>query len=157
MIAAVVLLAIIVVARNNNSSSTTSPTTPASSAEATSAAPAETSAAPAASSSSDNMAPAGSGPEGIVAHGTSTGATILWKAPATATGLTSYNVEASANGAAYAMLATVPASQLSLNITKGDSAGWTSFKVSAVYGDGSTAVGTTVLGKNAFGLPGQYK
>jgi hypothetical protein len=103
------------------------------------------------------MAPAGSGPEGIVAHATSTGATILWKAPATATGLTSYNVEASANGGSYAMLATVPATQLSLNITKGDSAGWTSFKVSAVYGGGGTAVGTTVLGKNAFGLPGQYK
>jgi hypothetical protein len=103
------------------------------------------------------MAPAGSGPEGIVAHATSTGATILWKAPATATGLTSYNVEASANGGAYAMLATVPATQLSLNITKGDTAGWTSFKVSAVYSGGATAVGTTVLGKNAFGLSGQYK
>jgi hypothetical protein len=87
---------------------------------------------------------------GIVAHYTSTGATIFWQAPAGASGLTSYNVEIAANGGAFKLIATVPATQLSLNITKNGTNGWDSFKISAVYSDGSVVAG------KVFGLPGQY-
>ena len=89
-------------------------------------------------------------PVGIVAHYTSTGATIFWAAPSGAQGLTSYNVEIAANGGAFKLIATVPSTQLSLNITKGSTSGWDSFKVSAVYSDGSVVAG------KVFGLPGQY-
>jgi len=49
------------------------------------------------------------------------------------------------------LISTVPASQLSLDITKSDTAQWSSFKVSTVYDDG------TVVGGKVFGLPGQWK
>jgi len=89
-------------------------------------------------------------PSGIVAHYTSTGATIFWAAPAGATGLSNFNVEIAANGGSWKLISTVPASQLSLDITKGAADGWSSFRVSAVYSDGK------VVGGKVFGLPGQY-
>ena len=89
-------------------------------------------------------------PTGIVAHYTSTGATIFWAAPAGATGLSNFNVEIAANGGSWKLISTVPASQLSLDITKGAADGWSSFRVSAVYSDGK------VVGGKVFGLPGQY-
>ena len=89
-------------------------------------------------------------PVGIVAHYTSTGATIFWKADAAATGLTNFNIEVSSNAGAWKLISTVPATQTSLDITKQGTNGWMSFRVSAVYSDG-----TVVAGK-VFGLPGQY-
>jgi hypothetical protein len=89
-------------------------------------------------------------PTGIVAHYTSTGATIFWQPATGATGITNFNVEIASNGGAWKLISTVPASQLSLGVTKGASDGWCSFRVSAVYSDG-----TVVAGK-VFGLPGQY-
>jgi hypothetical protein len=67
-----------------------------------------------------------------------------------APGVANYNVEVRANNGAWKLISTVPASQLSLDITKNDTAGWSSFKVSSVYSDG-----TIVAGK-VFGLPGLY-
>jgi hypothetical protein len=115
--------------------------------EATPEASASTEATAAATSTADATHAA---PEGIVAHYTSTGATIFWKAPAGVSGLTNYNVEIASNGGAWKLISTVPASQLSLDITKGDTTGWCSFRVSAVYSDGK------VVGGKVFGLPGQY-
>ena len=112
--------------------------TPAASAAATPSASASASAAPAAGQAA---------PTGIVAHYTAKGATIFWVA---APGVANYNVEISSNNGAWKLISTVPASQLSLDITKSDTAGWSSFKVSSVYSDG-----TVVAGK-VFGLPGQY-
>jgi len=89
-------------------------------------------------------------PTAIVAHYTSTGATIFWQPEAGATGITNFNVEIASNGGAWKLISTVPASQLSLGVTKGATDGWSSFRVSAVYSDG-----TVVAGK-VFGLPGQY-
>jgi hypothetical protein len=122
------------------------------SASASPAASATSSAAPAASNSAaaTSGSSADQAPVGIVAHYTPTGATIFWSAPAGAQGLTSYNVEVAANGGAFKLIATVPATQTSLNITKNAVSGWDSFKISAVYSDG-----TVVAGK-VFGLPGQY-
>lgn len=155
VIAAIVILALVVVARNSSSkteSAAPAPTASASaepSASTTTDATAQTTATPEASATAS--ASGHDAPVGIVAHYTAKGATILWKAPATTTGLASYNVEMSVAGGAYKLLSTVPASQLSLDITKTDTAQWSSFKVSTVYDDG-----TVVAGK-VFGLPGLYE
>lgn len=90
-------------------------------------------------------------PVGIVAHYTAKGATIFWKAPAASAGISNYNVEISIAGGAFKLISTVPASQLSLDVTKTDTAQWSSFKVSTVYEDG------TVVGGKVFGLPGLYE
>jgi hypothetical protein len=89
-------------------------------------------------------------PVGIVAHYTAKGATIFWAPPQGATGLTSYNVAAASNGGEFKLIATVPATQLSLDVTKNGTDGWVSFKISAVYSDGNIVAG------KVFGLPGQY-
>ena len=150
VIAGIALLAVAVVSRNHSTTTTPAPAASAS-------ADASMEATPAASASSDATAAAPApadathaAPEGIVAHYTSTGATIFWTAPAGASGLTNYNVEIASNGGAWKLVSTVPASQLSLDITKGDTTGWCSFRVSAVYSDGK------VVGGKVFGLPGQY-
>ena len=93
-------------------------------------------------------------PGGVVAHFyKATGkTTIFWKAPMAVDGLTGYSIEASANGGEWKMLSTVPADQLSLDITKGESASadWTSFRVSSVYSD------SQVASAKPFGLAGLY-
>ena len=98
------------------------------------------------------------GPVGINSRLTATGATISWKAPTAVEGLTTYNVEISVSNGEWKLLSAVPAMQLSLDVTKGESSGnaWTSFRVSSVYSDAQTVIGITVLGKDAFGLSGIY-
>jgi len=153
VLAGIIVLALVVVSRNASStkSATTEPTPSASSAtssmpeaSAPASAPASTAATPSAPSAGH------AAPQGIVAHYTATGATIFWMAPSDATGISNYNVEISANGGTWKLISTVPTSQLSMDITKGDTAGWSSFRVSSVYSDG------TVVGGKVFGLPGQY-
>ena len=90
-------------------------------------------------------------PLGIVAHYTADGATIFWNATTAADGLKGYSVEVSSNGGAFSELATVGTDVTKYDITKSDTNGWMSFKVSAVYNDGQKAEG------KVFGLPGQYK
>ena len=155
VIAGIALLAVAVISRNHSTTTTTpAPETSASSEASMAATPeasASTEATAAATSTATSTADAThAAPEGIVAHYTSTGATIFWKAPAGASGLTNYNVEIASNGGAWKLISTVPASQLSLDITKGATDGWCSFRVSAVYSDGK------VVGGKVFGLPGQY-
>ena len=89
-------------------------------------------------------------PEAIVAHYTSSGATIFWKAPTPADQLTNYNIEISISAGPWKLISTVPASQMSLDVTKVNSKGWTSFRVSTVYSDGQ------IVGGKVFGLPGNY-
>ena len=90
-------------------------------------------------------------PLGIVAHYTADGATIFWNATTAADGLKGYSVEFAANGGAFTEVATVGMDVTKYDITKSDTTGWTSFKISAVYADGQKAEG------KVFGLPGQYK
>ena len=90
-------------------------------------------------------------PLGIVAKYTATGATIFWNATTAADGLKGYSIEFSSNGGSFSEVATVGTDVLKYDITKSDTAGWTSFKISAVYNDGQKAEG------KVFGLPGQYK
>lgn len=89
-------------------------------------------------------------PQGVVAQYTATGATIFWKAPTAVDGLTGYNIEISLSNGPWKLISTVPATQMSLDVTKGDTTGWTSFRVSSVYSDSQTA------SAKAFGLPGSY-
>ncbi len=90
-------------------------------------------------------------PLGIVAKYTATGATIFWNATTAADGLKGYSIEFSSNGGSFNEVATVGTDVFKYDITKSDTAGWTSFKISAVYNDGQKAEG------KVFGLPGQYK
>jgi glucan-binding YG repeat protein len=148
VLAGIVVLALVVVSRNSSSTkNTTAEPTPA----ASSAASTPEASAPASEPASPSAPSAGHfEPVGIVAHYTATGATIFWAAPSDATGIANYNVEIRPNGGTWKLITTVPASQLSLDITKGDSTGWCSFRVSTVYSD------STVVGGKVFGLPGQY-
>lgn len=94
------------------------------------------------------------GPTGIVAQYTKSdksAATIFWKAPASTEGVTGYAIQIQRNGGARADLSSTPATQFSLDITKSDTSGWTSFIVRTVYSDG------TVTDGKVFGLPGQWQ
>jgi hypothetical protein len=89
-------------------------------------------------------------PLGIVAKYTAEGATIFWDATTAAEGLKGYSIEVSSNGGEFTELVMLGVDATQHNITKSDTEGWMSFKVSAVYNDGQKAEG------KVFGLPGQY-
>ena len=161
VIIGIVAIAMLVVVRNHKATTSTPDTsaTPTVSA-APSTTPTNTS-SPAAmdpASATPSAAPTGStpttasdlAPVGIVAHYTSTGARIFWFPATGSKGLTTYNVEAASSGGAFKLLATIPSTQLSIDVTESDTNGWTSFKISAIYSDGNTVAG------KVFGLPGQY-
>jgi hypothetical protein len=76
---------------------------------------------------------------------------ITWKAPAASAGLTGYKVEVRVNRGEWAVKSEVPADQLSIEFSKTDSMGETSFRVSSVYSDGQEAVG------NTFGFSGVFE
>ena len=140
LVIGVLAIGAIMMSKGSDSSSTATPT-PTESASA-SATPTESSSA----SVSTTAAPLG-----IVAHYTADGATIFWNATTAADGLKGYSVEVSSNGGSFTELATVGADVTKYDITKSDTNGWMSFKISAVYNDGQKAEG------KVFGLPGQYK
>ncbi|KGA14931.1 hypothetical protein GM51_16110 [freshwater metagenome] len=153
VVIAVVLLAIIVVSRNGSTETQTA------APEATATAQASQEAEPTAEASSEASAEAttstvvdqgGSEPVGIVAQYTSSGATIFWKAPTDGAAVSNYNVEIRSNGGTWKLITTVPADQYSIDITKGETTGWASFRISSVLEDG------TVDGGKVFGLPGQW-
>ena len=153
VVIAVVLLAIIVVSRNGSTETQTA------APEATATAQASQEAEPTAEESSEASAEAttstvvdqgGSEPVGIVAQYTSSGATIFWKAPTDGAAVSNYNVEIRSNGGTWKLITTVPADQYSIDITKGETTGWASFRISSVLEDG------TVDGGKVFGLPGQW-
>ena len=140
LVIGVLAIGAIMISKGSDSSSTATPT-PTESASA-SATPTESSSASVSSTAA---------PLGIVAHYTADGATIFWNATTAADGLKGYSVEVSSNGGSFSELATVGADVTKYDITKSDTNGWMSFKISAVYNDGQKAEG------KVFGLPGQYK
>mgnify|MGYP002631604699 CR=1 FL=1 len=149
VVIAVVLLAIIVVSRNGSTETQTA------APEATATAQASQEAEPTAEASAEATTSTvvdqgGSEPVGIVAQYTSSGATIFWKAPTDGAAVSNYNVEIRANGGTWKLITTVPADQYSIDITKGETTGWASFRISSVLEDG------TVDGGKVFGLPGQW-
>ena len=90
-------------------------------------------------------------PMRIRAHYSSGGATIYWIAPPIIDQLTNYQVEISISAGPWKLIATVPTSQLFLEVKKVNSKGWTSFRISSTYSDGQH------VGGNVFGLPGEYQ
>jgi hypothetical protein len=77
--------------------------------------------------------------------------TISWKAPSASAGLTGYKVEVRVNRGEWEVKSEVPADQLSIDFSKTDSMGETSFRVSSVYSDGQEAIG------NTFGFSGVFE
>ncbi|MEY4082480.1 MAG: hypothetical protein RLZZ389_747, partial [Actinomycetota bacterium] len=91
-------------------------------------------------------------PTKFVALKSEDGLKLRWLAPSAVEGLTGYNLEIRANGTGdWTVIATLPADQLTQNVTKASDSGWTQFRVSSVYADGQTASAT------AFGIPGEFK
>jgi hypothetical protein len=110
------------------------------------------SAEPTATESTGPAVAAVEAPTKFVALKSPDGLKLRWIAPTAVDGLTGYNVEIRANGAGeWTVIATVPADQLTQNVTKASDSGWTQFRVSSVYSDGQTASAT------AFGIPGEFK
>lgn len=112
---------------------------------------AEPSATPSESEEPTEAVAAVEAPTKFVALKSEDGLKLRWLAPSAVEGLTGYNVEIRANGTGdWTVIATVPADQLTQNVTKASDSGWTQFRVSSVYSDGQTASAT------AFGIPGEF-
>ena len=75
---------------------------------------------------------------------------ITWKAPAATAGLTGYKFEVRSGRGEWKESGVLPATQLSIEFTKGSADGSTSFRVSSVYSDGQIATA------KAFGFSGQF-
>ena len=75
---------------------------------------------------------------------------ITWKAPAATAGLTGYKFETRSGMGEWKEAGTFPATQLSVELSKGSADGSTSFRVSSVYSDGQIATA------KAFGFAGQF-
>ena len=144
VVVGILVLAIAVISRNSSSDSTTVTPTPVASESA------EPTEQPTEQSGSEPIT-AYEAPVGIVSIYNETGATVNWKAPAAADGITGYNVELRDNGIGeWKLVATVPATQFSQQITKNDTTGWVQVKVSTVYSDGEVVAG------KIHGLPGSW-
>jgi len=123
---------------------------PEATAEATAEATEE--AAPEATAEATEAAASGAAPTRFIGNW-SDGASkmvlnLTWRAPAGE--VTAYKVEISFNGGAWSELAELPATQLSQEVMKSSDDKYTSFRVSAIYSDGS--VGTA----KAFGFKGTF-
>ena len=75
---------------------------------------------------------------------------ITWRAPAATAGLTGYKFETRSGMGEWKESGVLPATQLSIEFTKGSADGSTSFRVSSVYSDGQIATA------KAFGFSGQF-
>jgi hypothetical protein len=75
---------------------------------------------------------------------------ITWRSPAATSGLTGYKFETRSGMGEWTEAGTFPATQLSVELTKGSADGSTSFRVSSVYSDGQIATA------KAFGFAGQF-
>jgi hypothetical protein len=75
---------------------------------------------------------------------------ITWRAPSATAGLTGYKFEVRSGMGEWKESGMLPATQLSVELTKGSADGSTSFRVSSVYSDGQMAAA------KAFGFAGQF-
>ena len=147
VVAGIVILAAIVMSQSGSESDDGAAPTPSMSQ---SAEPTE----PATPEPTESPAPVAAveAPSKFVALTSADGLKLRWIAPMATDGLTGYNVEVRANGVGdWMVIATVPADQLTQNVTKSGDAGWTQFRVSSVYSDGQSASATV------FGIPGEFK
>ena len=155
VVAGIVILAAIVWSKSGSDSDDSATPAPSisQSAEPTESATAEpTESATAEPTESAAPVVAVEAPSKFVALKSGDGLKLRWVAPSAVDGLTGYNVDVRANGAGdWMTIATVPADQLTQNVTKSSDTGWTQFRVSSVYSDGQVASATV------FGIPGEFK
>ena len=151
----VAILTAIVASQQSSNKSTTSTPTPAASASASaSASPvASASASPAASTDTSNAATTGEAPSRFIGNwkdaSTKSVLVLSWKAPMG--DVKGYKVEIAPNGGAWKEISQIPSTQLSFELSKTSDSQYTSFRVSAIYADGSLGVA------KAFGFAGQYE
>ena len=155
VVAGIVILAAIVWSKSANKSDDEAAPAPSisQSAEPTESATAEpTESATAEPTESATTVAAVEAPSKFVALKSADGLKLRWIAPMAVDGLTGFNVEVRANGNGdWVTIATVPADQLTQNVTKSGDAGWTQFRVTSVYSDGQLA------SAKVFGIPGEFK
>jgi hypothetical protein len=156
LIAAIIgiaLLAVIVISRPASNDDGAAPAATASASE--SAAPEMSEAAtPAASQSASTEAVAAvEAPGRFIGNwkdSTKSVMVITWRAPSATAGLTGYKFEVRSGMGEWKESGMLPATQLSVELTKGSTDGSTSFRVSSVYSDGQIATA------KAFGFAGQF-
>jgi len=111
------------------------------------------SASPEASTDTTNAATTGEAPTKFIGNwkdaSTKEVLVLSWRAPAG--DVTGYKVEIAPNGGAFQEVSQIPATQLSFELTKSSDSQYTSFRVSAIYADGTIGVA------KAFGFAGQYE
>ncbi|CAB4702810.1 unannotated protein [freshwater metagenome] len=150
VVAGIVILAAIVWSKSGSNGDDAAAPAPSISASATpsisaSATPSESASAPAVS--------AVEAPSKFVALKSTDGLKLRWLAPMAIDGLTGYNVEIRANGVGdWTTIASVPADQLTQNVTLNSAVGWTQFRITSVYSDGQMASYA-----KPFGIPGEFK
>ena len=144
-----ILVGIVASQQSKTSTTTTEDPTPAASASPA----ASESASPAASTDTTNAATSGEAPSRFIGNwkdaSTKTVLVLSWKAPAG--DVTGYKVEIAPNGGAWKEISQVPATQFSFDLNKTSDSSYTSFRVSAIYADGTLGVA------KAFGFAGQYE
>ena len=153
IIVAIILLAVVVITRPDSDSDDAAPApTPAASATASEEPTEEPSAQPTEEATSAPVTDV-EGPQAVGNWKDSTKSVMIisWKAPTASAGLTGYKVEIRVNRGEWVVKSEVPSDQLSIDFSKTDSSGETSFRVSSVYSDGQEAVG------NAFGFSGVFE
>ena len=158
LIAAIIgiaLLAVIVISRPASNNDDAAPTATPSASASESAAPEMSEAAtPAASESAMTEAVAAvEAPGRFIGNwkdATKSVMVITWKAPTATAGLTGYKFEVRSGMGEWKESGMLPATQLSVELTKGSADGSTSFRVSSVYSDGQIATA------KAFGFAGQF-
>ena len=153
IIVAIILLAVLVVTRPDSESDDAAPT-PAATATATPTE--EASEEPAVEPTEEATSAPVESVEGPAAVGNwkdsaKSVMSISWKTPEASAGLTGYKVEIRVNRGEWVVKSEVPADQLSIDFSKTDSSGETSFRVSSIYSDGQEAVG------NTFGFSGVFE
>ena len=145
----IALLAVIVISRPASNNDDAAPTATPSASE--SAAP-EMSEAATPSASSEAVA-AVEAPSKFIGNWKDSAKSVMvitWKAPTATAGLTGYKFEVRSGMGEWKESGMLPATQLSVELTKGSADGSTSFRVSSVYSDGQMAAA------KAFGFAGQF-
>ena len=151
----VAILAGIVASQQSSDKKATATESPAAMASesASPEATATESASPAASTDTTNAATTGEAPSRFIGNwknaSTKDVLVLSWKAPMG--DIKGYMVEIAPNGGAWKEVSQIPATQLSFELKKTSDSQYTSFRVSAIFADGSLGVA------KAFGFAGQFE
>ena len=151
----VAILAGIVASQQSSDKKATTSESPAAMASesASPEATATESASPAASTDTTNAATTGEAPSRFIGNwknaSTKDVLVLSWKAPMG--DIKGYMVEIAPNGGAWKEVSQIPATQLSFELKKTSDSQYTSFRVSAIFADGSLGVA------KAFGFAGKFE